>query len=87
MADELSIESGNDTVRNKIVFVGDVFVGKTTVMSRFTENNYDVYIKLSSLLWESTFSQKRFITKGSVSFYRYGTLLDKRNIKVLSLVM
>ena len=40
MADEISIESGSDTVRNKIVFVGDVFVGKTTVMSRFTENNY-----------------------------------------------
>jgi len=40
MADEVSIESGSDTVRNKIVFVGDVFVGKTTVMSRFTENNY-----------------------------------------------
>ena len=44
MADEVSMESGNETVRNKIVFVGDVFVGKTTVMSRFTENNYrDAY--------------------------------------------
>ena len=33
-------------IRHKIVFVGDVSVGKTSVMCRFTENkfkeNYDV---------------------------------------------
>jgi GTPase SAR1 family protein len=35
-------------VRQKIVFVGDICVGKTSVMCRFTENkfkdNYDVLI-------------------------------------------
>jgi len=34
--------------RHKIVFVGDVSVGKTSILTRFTENQfnetYDVYI-------------------------------------------
>jgi GTPase SAR1 family protein len=38
--------------RHKIVFVGDVSVGKTSIMCRFTENvfkeHYDVYINYTS---------------------------------------
>lgn len=40
MTDEVSVESSNDTVRNKIVFVGDMSVGKTSVMVRFMENDF-----------------------------------------------
>jgi GTPase SAR1 family protein len=46
--DEGSEIAGNSImmVRQKIVFVGDVCVGKTSTMCRFTENkfrdNYDV---------------------------------------------
>jgi GTPase SAR1 family protein len=35
-------DTGNSImmVRQKIVFVGDISVGKTSVMSRFTENKF-----------------------------------------------
>jgi Ras-related protein Rab-6A len=41
MTDDMSSENGSvSTVRNKIVFVGDVYVGKTSVMCRFIENKF-----------------------------------------------
>ena len=56
MTDDIS-DIGNSVLmtRHKIVFVGDVFVGKTTVMCRFTESkfkdNYDVlFIPINSQL-------------------------------------
>ena len=41
MADDFS-EGGNSIlmVRHKVVFVGDVSVGKTSVMNRFIENKF-----------------------------------------------
>lgn len=45
MNDDLS-EAGNSMlmVRHKVVFVGDVCVGKTSIMNRFTENSFkDTY--------------------------------------------
>lgn len=56
MTDDIS-DNGNSVmmIRHKVVFVGDVFVGKTTVMSRFIENkfkdSYDVlFIPIKSQL-------------------------------------
>jgi GTPase SAR1 family protein len=49
MTEDVS-DNGNSImmVRHKLVFVGDVFVGKTTVMHRFVDNvykdEYDVFI-------------------------------------------
>ena len=46
-------ELGNSlmTIRYKIVFVGDVSVGKTSIMNRFITNeftdNYDVIFKIT----------------------------------------
>jgi len=33
-----SLETTAETIRNKIVIVGDVFVGKTSIMNKFVEN-------------------------------------------------
>ncbi len=43
MNDDVTDNTGNNSilmVRQKIVFVGDISVGKTSVMSRFTENKF-----------------------------------------------
>jgi GTPase SAR1 family protein len=69
MTDEISVESCTDTVRNKIVFVGDMSVGKTSVMVRFMENSFkDAYsvrlliiISLQSVL---TSSARKCIIEG-----------------------
>jgi GTPase SAR1 family protein len=51
MTEDLT-DGGNSLmmIRHKVVFVGDVSVGKTSVMCRFIENkfneNYDVYLFL-----------------------------------------
>jgi GTPase SAR1 family protein len=45
---DLSLDISVNLVRHKIVFVGDVSVGKTSIINRFIENkfseNYDVSI-------------------------------------------
>ena len=38
MTNHSSIDTGNETTRSKIVFVGDIFVGKTTIMYNFIDN-------------------------------------------------
>jgi GTPase SAR1 family protein len=51
MTDDMSSENGSvSTVRNKIVFVGDVFVGKTSVMCRFIEN-IPSYVRGASIIF------------------------------------
>ena len=35
---ENSLENSFETIRCKIVIVGDVFVGKTSIMNKFIEN-------------------------------------------------
>ncbi len=49
MTDEISENGGSImVVRHKVVMVGDIYVGKTSIICRFTENkfkdNYDVII-------------------------------------------
>jgi len=42
--DDISLDNGNDTARYKIVFIGDVAVGKTSIMNRIVENKFkDTY--------------------------------------------
>ena len=42
--DDTSIDQGNDIIRYKIVFIGDVSVGKTSIMNRIVENKFrDIY--------------------------------------------
>jgi GTPase SAR1 family protein len=44
---DLSLDLSVNLVRHKVVFVGDVAVGKTSIINRFIENRfndtYDVY--------------------------------------------
>lgn len=49
MNDDISDNGGSFlTIRHKVVLVGDIFVGKTSILSRFIENKfkdtYDVII-------------------------------------------
>lgn len=39
--DDVSIDNYNDVVRYKIVFVGDVSVGKTSLMKRVVTNKFE----------------------------------------------
>ena len=56
--EDVSIENSNSIslARHKLVFIGDVSVGKTSILTRFLDNKYkDSYevnkkIKISSLL-------------------------------------
>ena len=49
-ATDLSLDISVNLVRQKVVFVGDVSVGKTSIINRFIENkfndNYDVILCL-----------------------------------------
>ena len=49
-ASDLSLDISVNLVRQKVVFVGDVSVGKTSIINRFIENkfndNYDVILYL-----------------------------------------
>ena len=38
--DDTSFDGGNDIIRYKIVFIGDVSVGKTSFMNRIVENKF-----------------------------------------------
>ena len=50
-------------VRHKIVFVGDVSVGKTSVMCRFTENKFN-----SSVIILIKFAEIYILAQNSFSF-------------------
>ena len=45
--DEVSFDNGNDVIRYKIVFIGDVSVGKTSIMNRIVENKFKDYYEPS----------------------------------------
>lgn len=45
--DEVSIENSYDSIRYKIVFIGDVSVGKTSMMNRIVENKFKEYYEPS----------------------------------------
>ena len=57
--EDVSIENSNSIslARHKIVFIGDVSVGKTSILTRFLDNKYkDSYevnynLKLVALYW------------------------------------
>ncbi len=55
---DLSLDITVNLIRHKMVFVGDVSVGKTSIINRFVENkfneNYDVIIHNNSHQWELT---------------------------------
>lgn len=38
--DDVTIDNGNEVIRYKIVLIGDISVGKTSLMTRFVENKY-----------------------------------------------
>lgn len=38
--DDISLDNGNEIIRYKIVFIGDVSVGKTSLMTRIVENKF-----------------------------------------------
>ncbi len=43
------------TIRYKLVFVGDIFVGKTSVMNRFINNNFSGEYDVKKLIFLNLF--------------------------------
>jgi len=75
--------------RFKIVFVGDISVGKTSVINRFVENKfkdvYDVYYYFylkNSLQSELILPQSQLNLEENQLSFKYGTQQAKKNIKV-----
>jgi GTPase SAR1 family protein len=49
-ASDLSLDISVNLVRHKIVFVGDVSVGKTSIINRFIENKFSETYEVSCLI-------------------------------------
>jgi GTPase SAR1 family protein len=89
--DDYSVDpSGNSMsmVRHKIVFVGDISVGKSSIIHRILENkfrdNYEVFIDIliPSLLSVLISVPKIFDLKERAFGFKYGTLQDRSDTRV-----
>ena len=71
MADE-----ENYDVLFKIVLIGDSFVGKTNIMSKYLKNEFHEDSKATVGV---EFGAKKFDIEGNLLRRRYGTLRDRRD--------
>lgn len=80
-----NFNNSNLLIRYKIVFVGDISVGKTSIIHRFNDNKfkdtYEVRIFNISHQLALTFLLKLLNFLGKVLKYKYGIRLDKTNTK------
>lgn len=83
-------------IRQKIVCVGDIAVGKTSIINSFLEvkfretyevNNFHLNKFIFSLQSVLIFHLKRLNTKANALSYKFGTQQDKRNTSRLFLVI
>ena len=78
--------TGQCDIRLKIVFLGDIGVGKTSIIERFVKDSFDpenyVAIQLSSQQSALISYPKIFPTITNSIDFSYGILRDNRNTKV-----
>jgi GTPase SAR1 family protein len=81
-------------VRHKLVFVGDIAVGKSSIIYRILENKYRDNYEVSLYIFTPfshpsvlTFARRTFASKVKALSYKSGTPQDKSATRALFLTM